>query len=228
MTWDDLLFAHWKVDANLVREQLPKELELDTFNGDAYVGIVPFVMSEIRLKSIPKISKLSFPEINLRTYVKVNNKPGVYFFNLDAESILGVALAKFMFHIPYYYAKFSIQKNDESIEYKHQRKNGSASFIGTYKPIGEPFFAARNSLEYWLTERYRFYSVTNKGVVVLGEIAHEPWTLQVASLDIQKSSLFEASSFEHPADLPHLLYSKSIRVSAAMLSKMTSAASDLR
>src|ERR687892_361778 len=102
-TWNDLLFAHWPVDANDLRQRVPAGLDLDLFEGQAYVGVVPFHMTNVAPRGVPAIPWVSaFPELNVRTYVRIGAKPGVYFFSLDAGNPVAVAVARAMFNLPYY------------------------------------------------------------------------------------------------------------------------------
>src|SRR5260370_21119247 len=120
--WHDLLFAHWAVAAEAIRRLIPKNLELDTFQGQAWIGIVPFTMSGVRLRGTPGLPWLStFPELNVRTYVTAGGKPGVWFFSLDAVNPLAVELARFWFHLPYFRARMSSRNKSEGIEYFSRR-----------------------------------------------------------------------------------------------------------
>src|SRR6056297_2999786 len=123
MTWSELLFAHWPVEPELVAEHLPAGVTLDTRDGKAWVGVVPFLMSNIAPRWVPPIPGLSrFLELNVRTYVSVDGKPGVWFFSLDAESKVAVRVARATFNLPYMDATMSInRRHDGSIAYKSHR-----------------------------------------------------------------------------------------------------------
>ena len=96
--WSDVLFVSFEVDYDLLRSELPKDLEVDTFNGKAYLSIVPFVMSDIRFFFTPPLPFSKLSELNLRTYVRYKNKPGIYFFTLDSDHRLGNFLAQKIFN----------------------------------------------------------------------------------------------------------------------------------
>src|SRR5579864_3295886 len=161
-SWHDLLFAHWPVDAAVLRAKIPPQLEIDTFMGQAWIAVVPFRMSGVRLRGTPSVPWLSkFPELNVRTYVVAENKPGVWFFSLDAGNFLAVAVARAWFHLPYFRAHMSCGQRDGWVHYKSERTHGDgrdAILHGKYRPIGGAFESRPGSLEHFLTERYCLYA----------------------------------------------------------------------
>src|SRR5580692_10586538 len=166
-SWHDLLFAHWRMEEAALRRHIPTELKIDTLGGQAWLGVVPFRMSGVRLRGTPPVPWLSaFPELNVRTYVHVDGKPGVWFFSLDADNRTAVAIARAWFHLPYFRARMSCAERNGWIEYRCERSHPSAHsgvLNGRYRPIGEVFAAAPGSLEYFLTERYCLYAADNEG-----------------------------------------------------------------
>lgn len=220
MKWKKAFFAHWDWEPKDVEAHLPEGLQLDTFNGRAYLGVVPFLMEDIRLSVMPSGTGLAFPELNLRTYVTWNGKKGVYFFNLDASSALGVYAARKLFAIPYYQADFSVSFTQESIQFAHKRKNVSTRFDAVYKGDHQVFYAEEESLEYWLTERYTFYTSRGRSGLFEGRIVHEPWPLQRGSWKTAQNDLFRANRFVEPESAPHLLYSEGVDVTASRLIKI--------
>jgi uncharacterized protein YqjF (DUF2071 family) len=218
MTWRDGLFCHWPVDPAVVDETLPAGLSVATHDGDAYLGVVAFVMDDIRPRGVPV--GLSFPELNLRTYVEGPNGPGVYFYNLDADDRLGVAVARRLFALPYYRAEMSATRvgDDGSVRFRSRRTHRgvpSARFDATYGPAGEAFAAEPGSLAAFLLENYRFYAHGNR--LYRGEIAHEPWTLREGTADVRENTLFAANGFERPDGDPLVHYAEPIDVSADRL-----------
>jgi uncharacterized protein YqjF (DUF2071 family) len=182
--WSDLLFAHWRVPYDALRRLVPEALELERHDGDAWIAVVPFDM-ELRPRALPGIPGMAhFPELNVRTYVSVGGRPGVYFFSLDAASLPAVLGARAFFRLPYRHASMSIERRDGRLLYQCRRRDGAAVFRGRYGPLGAPAFAARGSLDEWLTERYCLYTMAF-GVPWRLEIDHAPWSLQpaVATLD---------------------------------------------
>jgi uncharacterized protein len=196
--WHDLLFAHWPIPREKIRPLVPAQLALDTFNGPCWVGVVPFWMSGIRARGVPPLPGLScFAELNVRTYVRYDDKPGVYFFSLDAANRAAVWAARTFYHLPYFFASMSTVERDGSIRYSSIRRRIAAEFCGTYKstsPVRQP---AQGSLEHWLTERYCLYTINN-GHVYRGEIHHPPWLLQDATAEFEVNTVAAAAHIELP------------------------------
>jgi uncharacterized protein len=208
-TWHDLLFAHWPVDTRQLGAQIPAALELDLHEGAAWIGIVPFHMTNVAPRGIPALPWVSaFPEINVRTYVRVGHKRGVYLFSLDAGNPLAVGVARTLFHLPYYFASMNVVTDEGTIRYRSRRSGtGSpeARFIAAYRPVGGIFRAQRDSLEYFLTERYCLYTVDTSGQPRRLDIHHRPWTLQSATVTFQSNTMTDAVGIALPA-LPPLLH----------------------
>jgi len=225
MEWRDLLFAHWPVDPAALRAALPQtepRLELDLWEGHAWVGVVPFRMTGIRNRGLPPIPGThAFPELNVRTYVKAGGRPGVWFFSLDAASRLAVRVARWTYHLPYFDAEMKCRSNERGqIEYRSRRTHrggGTAELEVNYRPVGEPFSAAPGSLEHWLTERYRLFSATPSGILYRGEIQHVPWPLQHAEAEFQNLNMTESIGLTLPPIPPHLLFARFLSVRAAGL-----------
>lgn len=207
-TWDDLLFAHWEVSADILRPHIPHELTLDLYEGRAWLAIVPFGMSGIRMRGLPSIPGTSaFLEINVRTYVTHKGKPGVYFFSLDAAHFLAVKAARAFFHLPYFHAKMRLKRQADRIDYESVRTHTgapSAEFRGSYRPVSEPAPSPSGTLESWLTERYCLYTV-HLGQLYRGEIHHLPWPLQRAEANITRNTMADPLGISL-SDPPHLLH----------------------
>ncbi|WP_280585927.1 DUF2071 domain-containing protein [Halorubrum sp. Boch-26] len=215
MTWRDGLFLHWPVDPAVVDETLPEGLSVATHDGEAYLGVVAFVMEDIRPRGAPV--GLTFPELNLRTYVEGPEGPGVYFYNLDADDRLGVAVARRLFALPYYRAEMSAAAagDDGGVRFRSRRTHRgvpSARFDATYGSTGEAFTADSGSLAAFLVENYRFYAHGNR--LYRGEIAHEPWTLREGTAEVRENTLFAANGFERPDGEPIVHSAERIDVSA--------------
>lgn len=186
-TWRQLLFAHWPVAPGLLRPLIPAGLQLETFAGEAWVGVVPFHLSRIAPRGAPDRLSLAFPELNVRTYVTLEDKPGIWFFSLDAASLPAVVGARATFHLPYYWAAMRMHEADGQIVYRSRRRRHgteAARFLGRYQPSGPIFESAPQSLERWLTARYCLYAADHAGHVFRGEINHDPWPLQPADAEI--------------------------------------------
>jgi uncharacterized protein YqjF (DUF2071 family) len=194
--WHDLLFAHWQVPAEELRRLIPERLQLDIFEGKAWIGIVPFTMSGVRSRCTPPIPGFSsFPELNVRTYVTAGGKPGVWFFSLDAGSRLAVEAARFSFCLPYFYARMKAKSGAGGTIYSSQRKDwrgGNERLQMSYRESGAVFEPQPGSLEYFLTERYCLYASRPDGQLLRGEIHHAPWRLQEAQASFTVNTMTES------------------------------------
>ena len=211
--WENLLFAHWRVDPASLTGKIPAGLSLDVRDGGAWIAVTPFVISKLRLAGLPPIPGTSrFPEVNVRTYVTGAGGPGVWFFSLDAGSPLAVFFARRLYHLPYFAARIAVVEKDGGISYRCDRGPGDgAELLADYGPIGDPFRAVPGSIEEWLTGRYRLYA-TERGTLYRAEIAHEPWTLQRARAEIHRNTMAEASGIELPPERPVLHFSRALDV----------------
>ena len=189
-TWDDLLFAHWRVPAESIARLVPQGLEVDQHDGTAWLGVTPFVITGFRLRGVPPLPRIStFPELNVRTYVTVEDKPGIWFFSLDAASRLAVEGARRTYKLPYFHARMSARRRGDHVEYSSDRLDGSGrSFAGRYRPTGEVFNAEPGSLEWFLTERYCLYAV-DQGRLHRADIQHPPWPLQEAEAELETNTM---------------------------------------
>jgi uncharacterized protein len=210
-TWHDLLFAHWPVEAGALRKKVPSEFALDLFDGTAWLGIVPFHMTNVAPRGVPSLPWVSeFPELNVRTYVRVNDKPGIYFFSLDAGSTLAVQAARALLNLPYYSASMSVVPDADHIAYNSRRDDGStaATLSASYRPVGAPFEGIRGSLEYFLTERYCLYNLDHRGAPYRLEIHHPLWALQPATAEFTRNTMAEAAGLSVSDASPLLHFSK--------------------
>jgi uncharacterized protein YqjF (DUF2071 family) len=190
--WYSLLFAHWPVPISEVRALVPSELEIDAFQGEAWISITPFQM-RMRPRGLFALGNLwSFPELNCRTYVRYRDFAGIYFFSLDAGSRLAVAGARTFYRLPYFWSEMHIRRSRSEIYYTSARRLSSASFSAVFRPTSSPRYAAPGTLEHWLIERYRLYTVTG-GRVYRADIHHAPWPLQDATADIIQNTIGAAA-----------------------------------
>jgi uncharacterized protein YqjF (DUF2071 family) len=206
--WYDLLFAHWPVSVDLLRPLIPQVLNIDTFDGNAWVGITPFDL-KMRPRGLPTLSH--FPELNCRTYVVYRDKPGIFFFSLDAGSRFAVWGARRFFLLPYSYAEMKIEKRGDQFVFSSHRIHGNPPFVGRYRPQGPVAFTARHSLEHWLTERYCLYTYSNNQVF-RGEIHHQPWPLQPATCEITKNTIATVQRIPLPNTAPLFHFSAQLDV----------------
>lgn len=217
MSWHDLLFAHWEVDPEALGRALPDPLTPDLFEGRAYVGIVPFRMTGVRGRFLPPVPGCgAFPELNVRTYVTVGGKPGVYFFSLDATCTLAIEAARRTFGLNYLKARMACVREGDSVTYactRRDRRAPPAEFRATYSATSEPFRAEPGSLEHFLTERYALYTVT-RGVVRRGEIHHPAWPLRRAEAEIVSNDMTRLLGLELGGPPASLLFADRVDVPA--------------
>ncbi|CAN5694477.1 DUF2071 domain-containing protein [soil metagenome] len=213
MRWTDLAFLHWPVPAALLRPLVPAELELDTFEGDAWLGIVPFRMEGTRARPAPPIpTATNFPELNVRTYVRAGRRgggrAGVWFFSLDAASRLAVLGARLSVNLPYFRAAMNMTGDLEEGVHFTSRRHGDrggeqADFRGSYRARGAVFETAPGSLEHWLTERYCLFGRFRSGAVYFMDVHHLPWPLREGRVDLELNSMAEAAGIPlHPDTRP--------------------------
>jgi uncharacterized protein YqjF (DUF2071 family) len=218
--WHDLLFAHWAMDTEQVRARLPNALRpyLDTFDRKAWVGVIPFWMSRVKFRGVPAIPGFSkFAEMNVRTYVNVGGKSGVYFFSLDAENLPAVYGARIGFSLPYSYARMSadVSANSE-VRYRSHRlqQPRPAEFVGCYSPSDDAPVsnAAPGSIEQFVVERYCLFTADKRGRIFRGDIHHLPWPLQRAQAAIEVNNVAESRGILLPKTDPLLHFAKELDV----------------
>jgi hypothetical protein len=214
--WHDLLFAHWPVDAARIRALVPRELSVDTFDGSAWLGVVPFHMSGVRVRLTPSLPRVSaFPELNVRTYVSAGDKPGVWFFSLDAANSLAVLAARRSYRLPYFHALMSARWTEGWMCYdsfRLGRGHAQPMFRGRFRPSGPVTPATPGSLDAWLTERYCLYAQMGRGPLLRAEVHHVPWPLQVAEAEIDVNSMADAAGLSLPSPPPVLHFSRRLDV----------------
>ncbi len=183
-TWSDLLFAHWRVEPEHVQRTLPKGLYVDTLDGAAYVGIVPFFMRNIRPRGLPALPGISnFLELNVRTYVHDEaGTPGVWFYSLDCNQPLAVWTARTLFHLPYRHARMSAERSGNAIAYASTVRGTSLRCELTYALQHETAEARPESLEFFLVERYLLYSAAGDGRLFTGQVHHRPYPVAAAEI----------------------------------------------
>jgi uncharacterized protein YqjF (DUF2071 family) len=191
-TWEDLLFAHWRAAPESLRALFPARLELDLYEGEAWIGITPFAVTGLRARGLPPVPYLSsFLELNTRTYVTAGGKPGIWFFSLDASSELAVEGARRGYKLPYFRAHMQAQWGGGWLSYESRRRDSraeAASFRGRYRPLGDELSPDPRSLAHFLTERYCLYT-TEAGRLKRAEIHHRPWPLQPAEAEIDENTM---------------------------------------
>jgi len=215
--WRRLLFLHWAWDPEIIGATLPDGLDVDCFQGSAYVGIVPFAMEGVRPRGLPAVPGLSdFRELNLRTYVvDAHGRPGVWFYSLDAENPVAVWLAQRLFHLPYRLAQLNETVDaDGRISYRSQRSETDVRLDYAYIPKGAWTKAEPGSLAFFLVERYRLFAHDDRnGRLMTGKIHHAPHSIQDAEVETHDPRLFALDGFPTPSDGPaHVCYSPGVDV----------------
>jgi len=204
-TWESLLFAHWPLPPDAVRPLVPASLPLDLLDGSAWVGIVPFKVRNSRPRALPTVpGAKDFLELNVRTYVTVEGKPGVYFFSLDAESVLAVLGGRTLYRLPYFQARMDRREENGWTVYYSSRARGEASLLARYRAAGDVFTAAPGTLDHFLTERYCLYTAGRSGRVWRVDIHHPPWRLLPAEAEFTRNTMAEAAGLALPATPPLL------------------------
>lgn len=218
MSWVDLAFLHWPVPAKALRPLVPAALEIETFDGSAWVAVTPFRMLGVRVRGMPPVpTATDFPELNVRTYVKCHDRRGVWFFSLDAGSWLAVAGARAVTGLPYFHARMSARRDGTDVIYRSDRTHPgarAAQLRVRYRPIGDVYRSAPGWFEHWCTERYSLFSLAAGRRLLRLDIEHVPWPLQPASADIELNSMAHASRFDLPNAAPHILYAGRLDVVA--------------
>jgi uncharacterized protein len=193
-SWLDLAFIHLRVATEKIRALLPAGVRLQEFDGTAWVGLVPFRMAGVMRRPLPDIPHFSsFPELNLRTYVEVGKKSGVWFFSLDADSWPVVFGGRHIYGLPYFPATMQLERDDSWFSFRSVRRAGSVRFVARYRPVDEVFFAEPGTFEHWATERYCLYSFSDRRGIARVEVHHAPWPLQRAEVAIEECSVLSSA-----------------------------------
>lgn len=226
--WLNLLFIHWTLPAELVAPLLPRELTLDTWNGEAWVGLVPFYMSSVRPRWSPAIPGISyFCETNVRTYVHRNGRdPGVWFFSLEASNSIAVIAARCGWHLPYFRAQMQLERTGDQIRYSSHRKWPGPAGAGCQieaefgellgagdpdRPLS-PGMALPGTLEHFLVERYVLYSRDRRGRLFSGRVYHRPYPVRQARLLHCEQTLLQASGINPCGSPSHVAASDGVEV----------------
>jgi uncharacterized protein YqjF (DUF2071 family) len=192
-SWENLLFAHWRVPLEDLRPVVPPELPLDVIEGSAWVGVTPFRVCGLRPRGVPPPPVISrFPELNVRTYVTLNRRPGIYFFSLDAASRPAAAVARRLYRLPYFRARMRVTESGGWFHYASERtdrRGAPAAFAARYRPTTEVFLPSPGTLAHSLTERYCLYTLDARRRVRRGDIHHPPWSLQAAEAHIERNTM---------------------------------------
>lgn len=181
-TWENLLFAHWRVPHDALRPHVPERLELEEHDGSAWIGLTPFRIAGLRLRGVPPLPLLSsFHELNCRTYVRADGRPGIWFFSFDASSRAAVAAARTVYRLPYRHARI-----EAGHDWFRAETDAGGSFHARYRGTGPPEPAGAGTLEHFLVERYCLYAGQGE---VRADVHHAPWPLQSAEAEVEQHDL---------------------------------------
>lgn len=227
--WSNLLFVHWRLPAETVRPLLPTELTLDTWDGDALVGLVPFQMSGVRPWWSPPVPGVSaFCETNIRTYVHHRDQnPGVWFFSLEAASSLAVRIARWRWSLPYYRATMELERRDSKIRYACRRlwpgQSGANCRIEATIGVGwgrskgsdrseTADTAVPGTIDHFLIERYILYARSAAGRLRMGRVHHKPYPLRQVHVDQLEESLIASNGLAPLGEICHTAFSERVDV----------------
>jgi uncharacterized protein YqjF (DUF2071 family) len=214
-SWLDIAFIHLRVDAKKLRTRLPPGVRLQEFDGTAWVSLVPFRMAGVTRRPFPPVPGFSsFPELNLRTYIEVDHKPGVWFFSLDADAWPVIFAGRRIYDLPYFSARVRQTFNDGWFAFSSARRASDARFAGRYRPSGPTFFAQPGTFDHWATERYCLYTFSIKRGLTRIEVHHAPWPLQDAEVEITEHSVFSAAGIETLGEHPICHFSAGVHAIA--------------
>ena len=219
--WRDLLFVHWPIPVETLRPLVPRQLEIDSFAGQAYVSLIPFVIAASRPAGAPRALASRFLEVNLRTYVRYQGgEPGIYFFSLEASSWLAVAAARLLFGLPYFPAAMSRRRAGSRIEYTARRRGARDVLLDIAWSIGDEIGAAAGGTrDHFLIERYSLY-VTRRGRLYRGRVRHLPYRLRRATLERLVQTIVGAARIPAPTDPPICHYSPGVDVEIFWLERL--------
>jgi uncharacterized protein YqjF (DUF2071 family) len=224
MRWHDLLFMHWPVPCAALRASIPPSLVIDTFDGTAWIGVVPFRMTGVRPRLFPPLPWVSaFPELNVRTYVTIDGKPGVWFFSLDAANPIAVRVARLVAHLPYYDARMSSERSGDAVHYTSERTHRgapAAAFRARFGPMGPVYQSAAGTLDHWLTERYCLYTTDRSGRLWRVDIHHAQWPLQPAAAEVEGNTMLRQIGLILSDTHPLLHFARRLDVVAWPLSRV--------
>lgn len=205
MWWRDVATVHWRADARVLEPLLPRGIMLDRFAGEAWLSVVPFRMTDVRIRFTPVLPGFgNVPELNLRTYVRVGNRLGIYFFSLDADAPSVVRAARLGTGLPYLHARIATSESNDAFTFASTRVHRgvpAGAFRARYRPFGDAWTPEPETLAHFLHERYLFF-VRRGPALVAGEVRHAPWTLRHAEIDVEENTLGELAASDlshHPA-----------------------------
>ncbi|HTU23817.1 MAG TPA: DUF2071 domain-containing protein [Pirellulales bacterium] len=225
-SWHDLLFVHWRVPPHVCQQLLPDQLTIDTWQGDAWIGLVAFHMSGVRPRWSPAVPYLSrFPETNVRTYVRYRDqKPAVWFFSLEAARLAAVLTARWGWRLNYQWSRMNVRRQGDRVQYTSRRwldRSAGANITAEIDVADDqsiPMPAAAGSLEEFLVERYVFYNVGRQHRIFQGRVQHRPYPLVGAHLLALDETLLAIAGIPPAGPPDHVVFSPGVDVEIVGLS----------
>lgn len=211
--WHDILFMHWPVPYEILKPYVPAPFKLETYNGQAWVTVILFQAKNSRLRGMP--TSMSYPpflQMNTRTYIQFDGEPGIYFFSVDVNRLLTVAVAKRILKLPYKLAEMEMAKNNDHILFKSKRiksSHSSTGIVANYQPSAERIANQQGTLPYWLTERYCFWMIKGSKIIK-GPLSHSPWELYDVTFDLNMTAIIPFIPAKYSQVNPSVHYAKSI------------------
>ncbi len=219
MWWRDVAFFHYRVSPGIIEHTLPNGVELDCYDGSAWLSVVPFRLTDVHLRGIPVLPGFNIvPEINLRTYVRVRDRPGIWFYSLDATNAIVVEAARVMTALPYFRAHVETSERNGTIAFKSERSDRRARlgrFQAYYHPSTETPAAEPGSIDWFLHERYRFYSVRGRRVLT-ADVRHKRWALQNLEVEITENTIGATIDCAFPLQPDIARFGRGVRVTASL------------
>lgn len=213
--WFGLTFLHWRYPVQSLAQYVPAPLEVEPFEGCAWVGLTPFVLTGLRPPLLPALPWISaFPETNCRTYVRgPDGEPGIWFFSLDAARAAAVFAARIAFGLPYAWSRMRVRFEGSRARYESRRRWPDRHAMARIEiEHGLPLRAG--ALETFLTARFRFYSYLT-GVLTYTEVEHAPWPLHAARVLRLEQTTTEAAGLPDPGENPIAHFSPGVAVRVA-------------
>jgi hypothetical protein len=235
--WRNLLFVHWRVPPAEIAPLIPRPLAVDTYDGSAWIGLVPFHICGLRPWWSPPVWGISsFHETNVRTYVHWRGQdPGVWFFSLDAANSLAVTIARWRWRLPYYRAHMQLLRSGSKISYASERSvsGGKGPRVDLEAAIGEPINSAGEgaavghalpgTFEHFLVERYLLYAQGPNQSLTQGRVYHTPYPLRTAKIRRLEETLVEPLGLAPRSAPDHVLFSEGVDVDIFRLRPLTPA-----
>ncbi|MBI1880661.1 MAG: DUF2071 domain-containing protein, partial [Chloroflexi bacterium] len=208
---EHVLFMHWPIPAEHLRPLVPTQMELDTYDGQAWLSLIPLRMGSLHLRWLPPIPGTStIIQVGLRTYIHVNHEPAIYYLTQYADNDLYIWVARYLFQLPYHKARMTFSPQQAGFHFECHEPASGAEFVASYRPVGQPSPATPGSLEHFLLERYTLFSQSPAGKLYRGVVGHAPWPVQQIEVDIERNTIPSVMGLTLPPAAPLLHFSPGV------------------